>query len=161
MKCPNCDFIDKDEAFGDPAKCPECGAFYDKALKVKELKNALARQSTAADTDELAAVGKSEDKIARERARKEQRDHEARVKADLKAKAESDRAELKRQFAQERQERERIERGRKVVIADIDMPFWSMVQFMVKWALASIPAVLILMLIFYGFVSIFKIIVLN
>jgi hypothetical protein len=27
-----------------------------------------------------------------------------------------------------------------VVVTDIHMPFWSMVTFMVKWAIASIPA---------------------
>ncbi|QPC44295.1 hypothetical protein HW532_17290 [Kaustia mangrovi] len=36
---------------------------------------------------------------------------------------------------------------REVVIRDIRMPFWSMVVFMVKWAIASIPAILILTLI--------------
>ena len=35
----------------------------------------------------------------------------------------------------------------RVVVTDIHMPFWSMVVFMVKWALASIPAILILTLI--------------
>ncbi|MEO1944675.1 MAG: hypothetical protein ABGY11_10280 [Candidatus Thioglobus sp.] len=35
-----------------------------------------------------------------------------------------------------------------VNISDISMPFWSMVVFMVKWAIASIPAILILMLLF-------------
>lgn len=44
MKCPNCDFIDKDEAFGEPATCPKCGAIYEKALKVKQLKNKLEKQ---------------------------------------------------------------------------------------------------------------------
>ena len=34
-----------------------------------------------------------------------------------------------------------------VVVTDIDMPFLSMVTFMVKWVLASIPAFLILGLI--------------
>ena len=32
----------------------------------------------------------------------------------------------------------------RVVVTDIHMPFWSMVVFMVKWALASIPAIIIL-----------------
>ncbi len=31
-----------------------------------------------------------------------------------------------------------------VVITDIDMPFGSMVRFIVKWVIASIPAILIL-----------------
>ena len=40
-------------------------------------------------------------------------------------------------------------KGTKTVkISDIDMPFGSMVVFMVKWAIASIPAFLILMLLF-------------
>lgn len=32
----------------------------------------------------------------------------------------------------------------EVTIVDIKMPFWSMVVFMVKWAVAAIPAILIL-----------------
>ena len=31
-----------------------------------------------------------------------------------------------------------------VVIKDIQMPFWSMVTFMVKWAFAAIPAIIII-----------------
>lgn len=31
-----------------------------------------------------------------------------------------------------------------VVVSDIEMPFMSMVKFMVKWALASIPAFIVL-----------------
>jgi len=37
--------------------------------------------------------------------------------------------------------------GGEVVVTDIKMPFWSMVVFMVKWAIASIPALIILYLI--------------
>lgn len=33
---------------------------------------------------------------------------------------------------------------REVVVTDIKMPFTSMVLFMVKWSLASIPAIIIL-----------------
>ncbi len=36
--------------------------------------------------------------------------------------------------------------GQSVVVTDVQMPFGSMVVFMVKWALASIPAVIILFL---------------
>jgi hypothetical protein len=40
----------------------------------------------------------------------------------------------------------------KVVVTDIKMPFMSMVVFMIKWALAAIPAIIILFLLFtiYG-----------
>ena len=34
----------------------------------------------------------------------------------------------------------------EVTVVDIKMPFWSMVVFMVKWAIAAIPALLILVL---------------
>ena len=36
-----------------------------------------------------------------------------------------------------------------VTVVDIKMPFWSMVVFMVKWAIAAIPAILILV-VFWG-----------
>ena len=42
----------------------------------------------------------------------------------------------------------------KVEITDIKMPFWSMVIFMVKWAIASIPAIIILYVLFVLFGSI-------
>ena len=32
----------------------------------------------------------------------------------------------------------------EVVVIDVRMPFWSMVIFMVKWSIAAIPAILIL-----------------
>ncbi len=35
----------------------------------------------------------------------------------------------------------------RIVISDIDMPFGSMVKFMIKWSLASIPALIIISLI--------------
>lgn len=44
-----------------------------------------------------------------------------------------------------------------VSVKDIDMPFGSMVVFMIKWAIASIPATVILALIgllFWGLVSV-------
>jgi hypothetical protein len=34
---------------------------------------------------------------------------------------------------------------REMVVVDIRMPFWSMVAFMVKWAIAAIPAITILL----------------
>ena len=39
----------------------------------------------------------------------------------------------------------------KVEVTDINMPFFSMVWFMVKWAVASIPAITILWLLFVKF----------
>jgi hypothetical protein len=36
----------------------------------------------------------------------------------------------------------------RVSIADIDIPFWRMVAIIIKWAFASIPAVIIISIIF-------------
>jgi hypothetical protein len=36
----------------------------------------------------------------------------------------------------------------EVRVVDLNMPFLSMVVFMVKWAIAAIPAVIILLLVF-------------
>ena len=44
-----------------------------------------------------------------------------------------------------------INKASKVEIVDIDMPFLSMVFFMVKWAIASIPALIILYIVFVAF----------
>jgi hypothetical protein len=53
--------------------------------------------------------------------------------------------------------------NQKVHIVDLEMPFMSMVRFMVKWAIAAIPALLILAIIgafaaalFTGIVSSYK-----
>jgi hypothetical protein len=42
-----------------------------------------------------------------------------------------------------------------VLIIDFNMPFWSIVRFMIKFALASIPAIVILILLFAVFSAIF------
>lgn len=34
--------------------------------------------------------------------------------------------------------------SREVVVVDVKIPFWSMVVLLVKWAIAAIPAVIIL-----------------
>jgi len=36
------------------------------------------------------------------------------------------------------------ETSAQVVVTDIRMPFWSMLVFMIKWAIAAIPAFIIL-----------------
>jgi hypothetical protein len=36
----------------------------------------------------------------------------------------------------------------RVAIADVDIPFWRMVAIIIKWAFASIPAIIIISIIF-------------
>lgn len=128
MKCPNCDFIDKDEAFGDPATCPKCGAIYEKALRVRELRDQMAAKKAAKKPVELASEAPK-----------------IRLANAANAVAEGRKAR-ETAAANKAEKRER----QMVIVADIDMPFWSMVRFMVKWAIASIPAILILILIATG-----------
>ncbi len=46
----------------------------------------------------------------------------------------------------------------KVIVTDFEMSFWSMVFFMVKWAIAAIPAAVILVaavMLFWGIIATF------
>lgn len=43
------------------------------------------------------------------------------------------------------------QKRQEVVVVDVSVPFWSMVLFMVKWAIASIPALLILIVLGVAF----------
>jgi hypothetical protein len=44
-----------------------------------------------------------------------------------------------------------------VIVTDIRMNFMSMVEFMVKWVLASIPALIILAIIFFFFSAVLRV----
>lgn len=44
----------------------------------------------------------------------------------------------------------------EVTVVDIKMPFWSMVVFMVKWSIAAIPAILILVIFAAGIAGFFQ-----
>jgi len=48
-----------------------------------------------------------------------------------------------------------MEDKQRVVVTDFEMPFGSMVKLMVKWAIATIPAAIILFLIYLAFAAIF------
>ena len=45
--------------------------------------------------------------------------------------------------------------GSGVVVRDIGVPFWPMVKLMIKWALAAIPAGIILFVIAAAFMAFF------
>src|SRR5690625_2279495 len=55
-------------------------------------------------------------------------------------------AEIQRKAANESKQGGKSMSDRHVVVVDVNMPFWSMVWFMVKWAIAAIPAGIILAL---------------
>lgn len=130
MKCPNCDFIDKDEAFGDPAVCPKCGAIYEKALKIK------------ADKDRQELFEKKRVKSARGN-----QDNGTSIKsriASASASVSDGREKRAESAAAHKQKREL----QMVVVTDIDMPFWSMVGFMIKLGIAALPAFFIIFMVY-------------
>ena len=48
-----------------------------------------------------------------------------------------------------------LENKNEVIVVDIKMPFLSMVVFMIKWVLASIPAIIILSILFFVGTAVF------
>ena len=134
MKCPNCDFAEKDEAFGDPATCPKCAAVYEKALRARELRDQMAAKKAAKKPVELASETPK-----------------TRLANAANAVAEGRKAR-ETAAANKAEKRER----QMVIVADIDMPFMSMVSFMIKWGIAAIPAMAVLFILYWGAVSIFS-----
>ena len=47
------------------------------------------------------------------------------------------------------------ERMQEIVVVDVKIPFWSMLVLMVKWAIAAIPAAIILFLLVAVLMSVF------
>lgn len=140
MKCPNCDFIEKDEAFGQPPTCPKCGAIYEKALRLRELKEMHAKKLQA------AAEKKAKEQQAAEQA-SENATVESEQLAHQEVKAEeSISASISAGIAEARAERQReadetASRGtQKVVITDVQIPFFSLVVLLFKIMVAAIPA---------------------
>lgn len=113
MQCPVCEHAAPAADFGEPLRCPGCGAYYEKAVKSK------AQQAAEAliKPDPRPAMRSQSDFAAH----------------SIKA--------LMSEYTG----------AQPVVVLDLKMPFNSMIMFMIKWALASIPALLILMVI--GFFS--------
>jgi hypothetical protein len=50
------------------------------------------------------------------------------------------------------------DKSQPVSIVDLNIPFWSLVWLMVKWALAAIPAMIILGIFVAGFMAVFGIV---
>jgi hypothetical protein len=100
--------------------CKNCSESIDDALTTC-WSCGFSADGVAPSTDlrEAIKVGKGELKA--------ERDAEKRLRAELQAKQ----AELQ------------AKQSREVTIVDVQIPFWSMVFLMVKWAFASIPALLI------------------
>lgn len=124
MQCPECSYTPAAGETFDPAKCPSCGAYYHKSFQRKLLQAEALNQQQA---DEL---------------RKAQSVHEIRGQYI---------EELKKNSApvmsyQVKEALGEYQGATPVVVLDLRMSFFSMVWFMVKWAFASIPAIIIVVM---------------
>lgn len=137
MQCPACNREADENAFGNPAKCPECGVFYEKAL-------ALKRRREQAEASAASLQPQSQRK----------------AKSVLAEMLDSVREGRERRHTEERQvaAAQALHVARPVVIKDIDVPFSSMVRLLVKLAIAAFPAAIIVGIIAWGAVSIFSLV---
>lgn len=70
MQCPACGHVDNEVAFGKPAKCPSCGAFYDKAViararKAEALYQAAQREERKRKLEAVAGPAKQAASMSR------------------------------------------------------------------------------------------------
>ncbi|WP_312388384.1 hypothetical protein [Stutzerimonas nitrititolerans] len=127
MQCPNCNHEAPQSDFGDGLQCPSCGAFYAKALAAKQRRETQqAAQSAVTAAPAQPAPSPVKQKSA-------------------SFKLAADHVEVATRG---------LNGAQPVVVVDVQMRFWSMVVFMVKWSLAAIPALLILMFIVAAIVSV-------
>ncbi|WP_156115018.1 hypothetical protein [Pseudomonas sp. ML96] len=106
MQCPACKHESAAAAFGDPLRCPECGAYYEKAIWHSGDKlDRAAHDRVAAERQVTRPIVGGE--------------HVQKIAGQNKG-------------------------AQPVVVVDLHMSFNSMVWFMVKWAIAAIPAMIIL-----------------
>lgn len=111
MRCPSCDHDAPAAEYGDPMRCPACGAYYEKALKLKLLASAgPAVVEPARETKRVAPQKSGGLRLA------------------------SDHVEVATRG---------LDGVQPVVVVDIQMRFWSMMVFMVKWMFAAIPALIV------------------
>lgn len=123
MECLSCKHIDSPEAFGSPAKCPQCGVYQDKARAHIERMEKAQSPSTAPEPSQMVNIADEREKLRIGMVRE---------------------AAGKGYSGQVLDAIEKYPGAQPVVVVDMRMSFWSMVVFMVKWVIASIPAFLIL-----------------
>lgn len=120
MQCPKCGYEPTmSEMQTTPDACPKCGVYYAKVRQAAPAPSTADRAPKRSFGDAWLGAKVSVEEGRRQRAARD--------------------AELANRHG--------VEHASPVVVVDIKMSFWSMVIFMVKWAIAAIPALLILALI--------------
>lgn len=133
MQCPACEHESSPESFGDPAKCPHCGVYYQKALALKQRREQAViepnqpEQPARKEKLKTAWLGA---KVSVEEGRRRRAEQEQALMAARNAAA-----------------------AKPVVVTDIEIRFGSLVVLLVKLAFAAIPAAMIVAIIVWGLIS--------
>ncbi|NWD49020.1 hypothetical protein [Pseudomonas gingeri] len=129
MQCPHCQHIPEPGETEDHSRCPACHVFYHKAL-AKQLAQAEERNQQQAEELRNAKAA-----------------HEIRGKyiEELKQRPEPTTPVVSYQVTEGLGE---FRGATPVVVLDFKMNFYSMIWFMVKLSIASIPALIILWIVF-------------
>ena len=140
--CPKCGYVRQLTDKGPDNECPKCNVIYSKfeaAIAKKKLLE--AEEQKRIEKNRLDTEAKAQRDAEKKRLKAEdkaQRDaEESRLVAAAKA-------EESRLAAEAEAKARRLKEAKAVVVVDLDMPFGSMVSFMVEWAIATIPAAIIL-----------------
>lgn len=134
MQCPACNHEDGAGNFGEPAKCPACGVYYEKALALKQRREKMERQQDKPDQeapkDKLKSAWLGAKVSIEEGRRRRAAEEQAKIAA------------------------RNADAARPVVVTDIEIRFGSLVVLLVKLAFAAIPAAIIVTIIVWGLISI-------
>lgn len=122
MECLSCKHIDGPEAFGSPAKCPQCGVYQDKARAHMERMEKSQAPTAPPPASEIVNVADEREKL--------------RIGMVREAAGKGDSGQVLDAI-------EKYPGAQPVVVVDLRMSFSSMVVFMVKWVIACIPAFII------------------
>lgn len=137
MRCPKCGHVRQQGDAAPDYECPRCGVVYAKAL-ARTLSDEEFEQAVAADRARRESQAKAMTPAPPETAR--ERSHLVECE-DCSAKV------SRLAYTCPSCGRPFGGQASPVRVMDIKMTFTSMVGFMVKWAIASIPAIIILCLI--------------
>lgn len=149
MQCPKCAYVRQPTDTASEYECPKCGIIYAKYDPVAEerLRLIAERRRKAADQERSAMVRSA---VADPEYVPEEAGEQEYARGVENASKISPREDCGRSVSV------RADRclhcggpvagapPTRVQVADIDMAFWSMVKFMVKWVVATIPALIIL-----------------
>lgn len=135
MRCPKCGYERQVTDVGPDLECPACGVVYSKVASI-------VPPARIARPEGSTGAGPSDKTLDAPRQPPGNRCSECGGRMSQRATACPHCGDPNR--------RRGSPADQPVSITDVSIPFWSMVRLMIKWALATIPAILLLFVILMG-----------